>query len=71
MMSAGKYRIKDTAMALFVEGDRRTVRTVPTDAIVTLQDETVDNNGLVKVMWEGERVMMFTVDLRRHGEKIE
>ena len=70
-MEAVKYRIKRSAMALFVEGDRRTVRSVPAEAIVTLEDETVDNNGLVKVMWEGKPVMMFTDDLRRHAQKID
>ena len=71
-MFAGKYRINHPAIALFVEGVPRTIRTIPANAIIIFDnDEVVNEDGLVKVMWEDKSMMMLTVDLRKYGEKID
>jgi hypothetical protein len=51
------------------EGKRIPV-TVPKNAIVTVKAGPLDGTRLIDVEWDGELIMMFTVDLRERGERI-
>jgi hypothetical protein len=44
--------------------------TVPKNAIVTIKAGPLDGTRLIDVEWDGQLVMMFTVDLRERGERI-
>ena len=44
--------------------------TVPKGAVVKVMNGPLDGTRLVDVEWDGEAVMMFTVDLRERGTLI-
>ena len=70
-MSGGKYRIKSSTIALFVENGSRIARTIPAGAIVEIENSSSLLDGLVEVIWEERKAMMFAQDVRSRGERIE
>ena len=72
MPTVAKYRIHSPTIALFFEDGRHVARTVPTGAIVTAElIEGVDPAKLVEATWNGQKVLMFTQDLRSRGERMD
>jgi hypothetical protein len=69
-MSA-RYRINDSTIAMFQEEAGYVARTIASGAVVDVCNDAIDSDGLVDVIWNGRRVMMFTQDLRSRAEIIE
>lgn len=66
------YKLHTPTLAIMTtpEGQRLPL-TVPKNAIVTVKAGPLDGTRLVDVEWEGQLVMMFTIDLRERGSKID
>jgi len=62
-MPAGRYRVIEPTIAMFDEGGRYVAHPVPAGAII-LVDDSVDGDRLTDVTWDGQRVLIFTRDLR-------
>jgi hypothetical protein len=70
-MSIQRYRIRDSTIAMFQEGEVHLARTVSAGTIVELPGESpLDGDRLVEVVWNGRSVLMFTQDLRSRAELI-
>ena len=66
-MERSRYRLNKPTLAILTqEGDRIAVR-IPRNSIVWVPDESDDQQPLIEVEWEGNRILMFTVDLRERG----
>ena len=69
MMRSGRYQIKSPTVALFYkENGLVDVRTVPAGAIITVDGPGAAEDRLIDVLWEGEKVMMFTRDLQSRAD---
>ena len=66
-MSLERHRITDATIAMFEEDGRHIARFVPAGVFI-LVDGSFDGNRLTDVIWDGNRVMMFTQDLRTRTE---
>jgi hypothetical protein len=66
------YRVGTPTLAILsLPNGKRIPRTVPKGAIVTVLNGPLDGTRLVDVEWDGQMVMMFTVDLRERGTLIK
>ena len=64
-MPPKNYRVNRPTIALVLEGDQHVAHTVPTGAIITVQNgQPFAGDRLMDVLWGGVSVMMFTQDLR-------
>jgi hypothetical protein len=70
-MIGERYRLHAPTLAILTtsEGKRIPV-TVPKNAVVTVKAGPLDGTRLIDVEWDGETLMMFTVDLRERGARI-
>ena len=67
-MQGEYYRLNTPTLAILSLPDgKRIPRTVPKDAVVKVVNGPLDGTRLVDVEWNGEMVMMFTIDLRERG----
>jgi hypothetical protein len=70
-MKGERYRVDTPTLAILsLPNGKRIPRTVPKGAIVTVVNGPLDGTRLVDVEWDGEMVMMFTIDLRERGTLI-
>lgn len=65
-----RYRLKTPTLALLQDEGRQVARTVPAGAIVEI-DGTPNDDKLVKVLWDGQKLMMFVQDLQSKAEPTE
>jgi hypothetical protein len=70
MPPLGRYRFNSPTLALLEEAGRHIARTVPAGSVVE-GDGAIERDRLVKVQWDGKRMMMFAQDLRSRAELIE
>ena len=66
----GLFRITSPTIALFFENDRHVAQTLPTGSIVKAVDGRVGEKGLIDIVWEDQKRLMFAIDLKSRGEKI-
>jgi len=66
-----KYRLTSSTFALFPEDGHHAVRTVPTGAVVMIDEALFDETKPVQVLWGGNKVLMFPRDVRARGQKID
>ena len=65
------YRVNTPTLAILnLQNGKRIPRTVPKGAVVTVVNGPLDGTRLVDVEWDGEMLMMFTLDLRERGTLI-
>jgi hypothetical protein len=57
-------------LAVVIRNGYRTPIYVPKGDIVTVSDAPLDGTRLIEVHWNGETVMMFSIDLRERGEPV-
>ena len=67
-MPLQRYSIKEPTIALFDEDGRSVVHTISVGAFVTV-DSAAFFGKLIDVTWHGQKVRMFTEDLRSHAER--
>ena len=70
-MIGDKYCFKRATLAIIVVDGHNIPMTVPVGGTVEVIDADINGNRLVDVLWDGERIMMFTVDLRERGELVK
>ena len=65
------FRFKTPTLAIsnMADGQRLPV-TVPTDAIVQVIAELFDTNGMVEVLWQERRLMVFAKDVAERGKLV-
>jgi hypothetical protein len=68
VMPVGRYRITNSTIAVFNEGDRHVAHMVPAGSIITIDSMALDGDKLVDVIWDGRKAMMFAQDLRLRSE---
>lgn len=67
-MQGEYYRLNTPSLAIkSLPNSKRISVTVPKGAVVKVVNGPLDGTRLVDVEWEGEVVMMFTIDLRERG----
>ena len=69
-MPADRYRVTSATIAVFFEGGREVAGTVPSGAILTIDDAAFKGERLVNVMWDGREIMMFAADLRKRTTRV-
>jgi hypothetical protein len=69
-MPCERYKLNTTLAIMSLPNGKRIPVTVPKGAIAKLVNGPLDGTRLVDVEWDGEAVMMFTVDLRERGTLI-
>jgi hypothetical protein len=63
-MAGNAYRLKTGTMAIFSEGDRRSVVLIPANAEVLLVGGHMDYDTFVKIRHRGKVLLMLSEDLR-------
>jgi hypothetical protein len=66
-----RYLINDSTIAMFHEEAGYVAHTIASGAVVDVCNDAIDGDGLVDVIWNGRKAMMFTQDLRSRAELIE
>ena len=70
-MQGEYYKLNTPTLAIMsLPNGKRIPVTVPKGAVVTVTNGPLDGTRLVDVEWEGDAVMMFTIDLRERGTLI-
>jgi HKD family nuclease len=67
-MPLQQYNIKQATIALFDEDGRSVVHTISVGAFITVDSAAFFGDKLVDVTWHGQKVRMFTQDLRSNAE---
>ena len=69
MLSGRKYRLGKPTVAMTHEDGKRTMLTVPSDAVIEIVSgpSHSDEDALVKIRWEDKIVSMFAVDIEMRG----
>jgi hypothetical protein len=70
-MQPGRYCITSPTIAVLKEKGRRVAGLVPKGSIIEITTETLDDNKLISVIWDGQDVMMFVQDLRTRTEPMK
>ena len=70
-MPIKRYLIKEPTIAMFQENGVYVARTVASGMIVEVQNNPIEGDKLVDVVWSGKNVMMFTQDLRNRAEPLD
>ena len=71
-MQRQAFRLKTPTLGTISSDDgHRVAVTIPQNAIVTVFNGPLDDNRMVDVLWEGKTVMMFALDLRNRGERVD
>jgi hypothetical protein len=70
-MLGQRYRLRATALAILDPDGQRLLLTIPQGAVVRVVAGPLDGGRFVDVEWEGKTVIMFTKDIREHGELVE
>ena len=68
-MSPETYRLMSNTIALFPEEDREVAHYIPLGSLIHVK-HSLDGNGLIEVVWEGQTVWMFPQDIRARGERV-
>jgi hypothetical protein len=70
-MQGEYYKLNTPTLAIMsLPNGKRIPVTVPKGAVVMVVNGPLDGTRLVDVEWDGEAVMMFTIDLRERGTLI-
>jgi hypothetical protein len=70
-MQSEYYKLNTPTLAIMsLPNGMRIPVTVPKNGVVKVVNGPLDGMRLVDVEWEGEAVMMFTIDLRERGTLI-
>ncbi len=70
-MRGQRFRIQTPTLGILNnDGDKLPV-TIPQGAIVEVIEGPLDGTRIVDVTWEDKTVMMFTIDLRERGARID
>ena len=70
-MQGEYYKLNTPTLAIMsLPNGKRIPVTVPKGAVVMVVNGPLDGTRLVDVEWDGEAVMMFTIDLRERGTVI-
>jgi hypothetical protein len=70
-MQGEYYKLNTPTLAIMsLPNGKRIPVTVPKGAVVKVVNGPLDGTRLVDVEWEGDSVMMFTIDLRERGTLI-
>jgi hypothetical protein len=70
-MRGQRFRIQTPTLAILSQDGHRIPITIPQGATIEVIDGPLDGNRLVDVNWEGKTLMMFTIDLRERGARID
>ena len=70
-MRGQRYRMKTATLAIMVHDGQNISVTVPLGSEIEIVGGPLDGERLVDVQWEGRTVMMFTIDIRERGERLE
>jgi hypothetical protein len=65
------YRLNTPTLAIHLENGKHTPLTIPPGATVTVDDGPLDGTRLIDVKWQQKMVMMFAIDLRDRGTRID
>jgi hypothetical protein len=68
LMPLQQYNIKQPTIALFNEDGRSVVHTISVGTFITVDSAAFFGDKLVDVTGHGQKVRMFTQDLRSHAE---
>ena len=71
-MAGDNYRMCSATIALFLEEGREVAHMIPANSVVTVDSKAFgDGDKWVEVYWADQKVMMFTQDIRKRGEKVQ
>jgi hypothetical protein len=70
-MRGQRCRLKTSTLAIVVNDGQNLPITIPAGDLVQVVDGWLSGARLLAVEWEGKTVMMFTTDIREHGERLD
>lgn len=70
-MRGQRFRIQTPTLAIQSQDGHTISVMIPQGAIVEVVDGLLAGSRLVDVTWEDKSVMMFTIDLRERGARID
>lgn len=71
MLTGRRFRIDTPTLAVKEgPGGKRVAVTIPAGAIVKVISGPTDGDRIVDVLWEGQAIEMFTIDLQRRGVEL-
>jgi len=68
--SPGLYKLGTPTIGVRNENGKRVTITVPTDALLEVTTEHVDD-GTVDVIWNDQNISMFAIDLQERGHIVK
>jgi hypothetical protein len=66
-----KFRLNSAILAIHSVNAQLTPIRVPPGAVVTVEAGALGGTEITKAIWEGKRLLIFTVNLREHGTTID
>ena len=69
-MTGKRFKLERSTLALDVLDGKRTAVTLPAGAIIEVVKGSTNEDGLIDVLWDSRKVMMFAVDVDVRGSSI-
>lgn len=70
MLTGRRFRLERATLAVdHVDGKLRAL-TIPAGSILTVLSGPINDNGMLKIQWEGRTVDMFEVDVSVRGTEL-
>ena len=71
VMPITKYRITDPTLAMYLEDGHHVSETVPRGATISTDGKKFNGEKLIEIIWNSKSMMMFTQDVKKHGQLID
>jgi hypothetical protein len=66
-----RYRLRADTAAISTHNGKLRRLTIPANSSITVIEGPFEGAHLVDIVWEGKTLMMFTADLKVHGELVD
>ena len=70
-MAEREFKLHTATIAIVSVNDKRTIVTIPGQAVVTILAGDMDGSGLLKIRYREQDLEMFAADLRSRGERVK
>ena len=71
MLRSRQFSLCKDTIAVLMHGCTRQLVHIPCGSTVTLLNEPAQEDGMVRIVWEGKMFRMFLVDIEERGEFFE
>jgi hypothetical protein len=70
VLTGRRFRLRSETLSTYMENGKRLVATIPAGDVVNVVSGPHNGDRMLDVLWNGQAVAMFVIDLEARGEEI-